>query len=138
MTPLRARFDAVLAWLADIGADPDDDNETRLRKALLVLTAVMVLPVSVTWAVLYLTFGAWTGWVAAVYTLISIASIALFARTRDFATLLRIQLLAILLAPTLSTIPIGGFLPSGGVGFWGILAPLGALVFQGARSGIRW
>jgi guanylate cyclase len=45
---------------------------------------------------------------------------------------------AILLAPTLSTVPIGGFLPSGGVGFWGILAPLGALVFNGVRSGIRW
>jgi guanylate cyclase len=27
---------------------------------------------------------------------------------------------------------------SGGVGLWGILAPLGALVFDGARAGVRW
>ena len=33
---------------------------------------------------------------------------------------------------------VGGFLPSGAVGLWGILAPLGALVFKGARSGVRW
>jgi guanylate cyclase len=35
-------------------------------------------------------------------------------------------------------IPVGGFLASGGVGLWGILAPLGALVFVDARSGVRW
>lgn len=135
---LRSRYEAALAWLAEIGADPEDDAETRLRKALLVLIAVLLLPIAILWAVLYLTFGAWTGWVAALYAAISVASIALFARDRNFPRLLRIQLLAILLAPTLSTIPIGGFLPSGGVGFWGILGPLGALVFQGARSGVRW
>ena len=28
--------------------------------------------------------------------------------------------------------------PTGGVGLWGILAPLGALVFRGVGSGIRW
>ncbi len=66
------------------------------------------------------------------------ASIAVFARTRNFDLLLNIQLLAILLAPTLSMIPIGGFLATGGVGLWGILAPLGALVFRGVGSGIRW
>lgn len=32
----------------------------------------------------------------------------------------------------------GGFLPSGGVGLWGILAPLGALVFLEVRQAIRW
>ena len=33
---------------------------------------------------------------------------------------------------------IGGFLPSGGVGLWGILAPLGALVFLEVRQAVRW
>ena len=33
---------------------------------------------------------------------------------------------------------VGGFLASGAVGLWGILAPLGALVFDGARAGVRW
>jgi adenylate cyclase len=138
VTSLRSLFDRALARLAALGADPNDDEETRLRKALLVLIAILILPVSAIWAVLYLAFGAWTGWLAVVYAAISIASIALFARTRDFETLLTIQLLAIAMAPTLSMIPIGGMLPTGGVGLWGILAPLGALVFRGVGSGIRW
>ncbi len=32
----------------------------------------------------------------------------------------------------------GGFLPAGGVGLWGILAPLGALVFLEVPRAIRW
>ena len=35
-------------------------------------------------------------------------------------------------------IPLGGFITSTGVGIWGILAPMGALVFGGVRAGIRW
>ena len=135
----RARLqNRVLMRLAQLGAEPGDDEETRLRKALLVLIAIVILPISAVWAVLYLTFGAWTGWVAVLYAAISVASIAVFARTRDFELLLNIQLLAIAMAPTLSMIFIGGFLPTGGVGLWGILAPLGALVFRGVGSGIRW
>jgi adenylate cyclase len=135
---LRAALDAALNRLGTVGADPGDDEQTRLRKALLVLIAVLVLPISFTWWVLYVSFGAPTGWVAFLYALISIASILIFARNRDFGLLLRIQLLDILLAPTLSMIHLGGILPAGGVGLWAILAPLGALVFGGVRSGIRW
>ena len=35
-------------------------------------------------------------------------------------------------------IPLGGFVDSGGVGLWGILAPLGALVFSDVRTAVRW
>ena len=134
----RSLFDRVLVRLADVGADPSDDEETRLQKALLVLIALLILPIAGIWAVLYLSFDAWTGWVAVLYAVISLASIVVFARTRNFDLLLNIQLAAIAMAPTLSMAFIGGFLPTGGVGLWGILAPLGALVFRGVASGIRW
>jgi adenylate cyclase len=138
VTSFRPLLDSALVRLADIGAQPGDDEERRLQKALLVLIAILILPIAGIWAVLYLAFGAWTGWVAVLYAVISLASIAVFARTRDFDLLLNIQLLAIAMAPTLSMIFIGGWLPTGGVGLWGILAPLGALVFRGVDSGIRW
>jgi guanylate cyclase len=35
-------------------------------------------------------------------------------------------------------IPIGGIVSAGGVGIWGILAPLGALIFRGPAAGVRW
>ncbi len=63
----------------------------------------------------------------------------MFARTRNFRFLLLVQLLDILIAPTVGgQMLVGGFLPSGAVGLWGILAPLGALVFLEVRQAIRW
>ena len=121
-----------------VGADPADDVETRLRKTLLVRIAVLILPISFLWAGLYLAFGAWSGSVALLYAAISIVSIVLFARTRNYRLFLPIQLWDILLAPTLSMIALGGFLPGGSPGIWGILAPLGALVFDSVRAGVRW
>jgi adenylate cyclase len=124
--------------LASIGTDPTDDLDTRKRKALLVYLAVLILPISLVWGTLYLFLGAVSGVVAYAYFLVSLASIGLFARTRNFELLLGIQLLAISLAPTLSMWPTAGFLSSGAVGLWGILGPMGALVFSSVRSSIRW
>ena len=138
MIALKRLLEAALARLSAVGADPDDDDETRLRKGLLVLIAVLILPIALLWWFLYTRMGSWTGNIALVYAAISIGSIVLFARQRDFHLLLRIQLAAILVAPTISMLPLGGFLPAGGVGIWGIMGPLGALVFNGVRSGVRW
>src|SRR5262245_7100018 len=123
---------------ARIGADPLDTDEIRLRKALLVIVSLGILPISLAWGAIYLALGTWAGLIAWLYSAISIAAILIFARTRDTEWLLRVELLDILLAPTISMAFVGGFIPSGAVGLWGILAPLGALVFNGARSGVRW
>src|SRR6186997_969571 len=81
-----------------IGADAQDSDDTRLRKALLVLVCLGILPISVIWGAVYLAFGAWAGLVAWLYTLVSLGSIAVFSRTRDTNWLLRVQLLNILVA----------------------------------------
>ena len=123
---------------ARIGADPADDDEVRLRKALLVLISVLILPIALLWGAIYLAFGVWAGLIAWLYLAISLVALAVFSRTRDTEWLLRVELGDILLAPTVSMAFVGGFVASGAVGLWGILAPLGALVFKGARAGIRW
>ncbi len=126
------------ALLARIGADPEDDQELRQKKTLLVLLAVLILPVSAVWGTLYLAFGSPVGIVPFVYFAVSVGSLVVFARTRSFRLLLVAQLLDILLTTTAGQMLVGGFLPSGGVGLWGILAPLGALVFLEVRQAIRW
>jgi guanylate cyclase len=128
----------VIARLARIGSDPHDDDDTRASKALLVLISVLILPIALLWAVLYLAFGSQVGWVPLAYFAVLLAAIVVFSRTRDFGTFLRVGQVAILFAPTLSMVPLGGFLDSGGVGLWGILAPLGALVFTDVRTAARW
>jgi adenylate cyclase len=121
-----------------VGSDPSDDEDMRSRKLLLVLISAAILPVSLVWGSLYLAFGSPVGYVPFVYFIVLLAALVYFARTRNVSMLLRVALLDILLAPTLSMIPLGGFLASGGVGLWGILAPMGALVFGGVRTAVRW
>src|SRR5436189_602715 len=87
----------VAAWLGRIGADPEDDEDLRQKKALLILLAVLVLPVSIVWGSLYLGFGSPVGFVPFVYFAVSLGSLALFARLRKFHFLLNTQLIDILL-----------------------------------------
>jgi hypothetical protein len=138
LSRIRDRGSAALARLALVGADPLDDEDTRSSKALLVLISVLILPIALVWGSLYLAFGSPVGVVPLAYAAILVGAIVVFSRTRNFEQLLRVNLLDILLAPTLSMAPLGGFLASGGVGLWGILAPLGALVFSDVRAAARW
>jgi len=94
--------------------------------------------VSIVWGSVYLAFGSPVGIIPFIYFAVSVGSLVLFARTRNFRLLLVTQLLDILLTTTAGQMLVGGFLPSGGVGLWGILAPLGALVFLEVRRAIRW
>lgn len=135
---IRAAAERVSARLSLVGADPRDDEDLAARKALLVLISVLVLPVAALWGALYLAFGSLVGVVPLVYFGILLGAIAVFSRTREFSSLLRVGQVDILLAPTLSMIPLGGFLKSGGVGLWGILAPLAGLVFSDVASARRW
>jgi adenylate cyclase len=131
-------LDRITARLALVGADPHDNEDLRAHKALLVLISVLILPVSALWGALYLAFGSPVGVVPLVYFAVLLGALLVFSRTRDFPRFLLVGQLAILFAPTLSMIPLGGFLDAGGVGLWGILAPLGALVFSEVRSAARW
>ena len=127
-----------MAFVARIGADPRDDEELRQKKALLVTIAVIILPISLVWGVLYLGFGSPGGIIAFIYFAVSLGSLVVFARTRRFDPFLFTQLVAILVSPTSGQTATGGFLVSGGVGMWGLLAPLGALVFLDVRQAVRW
>jgi len=126
------------ALVARIGADPEDDEDLRQKKALLVLLAVLILPVSAVWGALYLAFGSPVGVIPYIYFAVSVGSLVIFARTGSFRFLLFVQLVDVLLTTTIGQMLIGGFLASGGVGLWGILAPLGALVFLEVRQAVRW
>ena len=68
---------------ARIGADPADSAEVRLRKTLLVLISVLILPIALLWGAIYLALGAMAGLIAWLYLVISVVAIIVFSRTRD-------------------------------------------------------
>ena len=131
-------FGGLTARLSGIGVRPEDDDDLRAKKTLLVLLAVLILPVSLVWGSLYLGFGSMVGVIPFIYFAVSVGSLAVYARTGNFRSLLVTQLLDVMLTTTIGQMLIGGFLPSGGVALWGGLAPLGALLFVDVREAVRW
>jgi guanylate cyclase len=99
----------------------------------------MVLPAGVVWGSLYWIAGEY---VAALlpwgYVLGSSVSLVAFHITRRFTLLRRSQLLLILFVPFLLAVTLGGFTISSGVILWSLLAPLGAITFDGPRRAWRW
>ena len=131
---------AALAQRAlSIGADPRDTADERFRKRLLVGVALLILPVGFLWGCLYWGFGeepvALTPWA---YVAGSAISLAIFARTRNFAPLRTAQLLLILVAPAAGTVMLGGLRESSAVILWSLLAPLGAVALDRPARAWPW
>jgi guanylate cyclase len=129
----------AIQLLSAIGADAGDPVEIRLRKTLLVAVALMVLPAALLWGSLYWAVGerlaALLPWGYAVGSLTSLVS---FHLTRSYPLLRRAQLLLILVVPFLLAIELGGLAASGGVVVWSLLAPIGAIAFDGSRRAVPW
>jgi adenylate cyclase len=130
---------ALLDRALSIGADPRDTADERFRKRLLVGVALIILPFGFVWGCLYWAIGehgvALTPWA---YVTGSAISLAVFARTRNFASLRTAQLLLILLAPAAGTIMLGGLDPSSSVILWALFAPLGAVAFDRPSRAWLW
>src|SRR5215207_4438513 len=122
-----------------VGADPRDTADERFRKRLLVGVALIILPVGFLWGCLYWAIGeravALTPWG---YVTGSAISLAVFARTRDFALLRTAQLVLILVSPALGMIMLGGLDESSSVILWALFAPLGAVAFGRPSSAWPW
>ena len=120
-----------------IGADSADSSDERFLKRLLVGIALLILPIGFVWGCLYFAFGepmvALSPWG---YVAGSIVSLAIFARSRNFAFLRTSQLLLILIAPAVGVIALGSLDESSSVIVWSFLAPLGAVAFD--RPGRAW
>ena len=129
----------TLHLIAQIGSDPDDSDEVRLQKTLLVLGSSLFIAAGVLWGLIYFSFGEYmAGAIPLGYAIVSTLSVILFHLTHRYQPFLFIQLLLILFLPFLLMIALGGFIRSSAVILWSLLSPLGALLFDEPRRAMRW
>jgi class 3 adenylate cyclase len=128
-----------LARLAAIGALPSDSDELRVRKAVLTLSSTLMASLACAWVITYAALGLWLPAVLPlIYQVASVVGIVVFARTRRYRLFRRSQLWLSLLLPFALQWSLGGFENSSAVCLWAITAPLGALMFLGARQATPW
>ena len=129
----------VLPLVARIGADPNDDDDIRLQKSLLVICAFPFMLAGVVWGLMYVFANEpIAGAIPLSYSLISLLSIIYFGRTHQYRFFRFSQLALILLLPFLLMIALGGFFNGSAVVLWALICPMGALLFDEPRHAPRW
>lgn len=135
----RRFLQTYFAFTTRIGVSADDSEELRLQKSLMTSTTSAFILAGAVWSVMYFAFGEpIAGVIPGSYAVLSILSVLIFARRRDYPLLRFTQLSLILLLPFFLQIALGGFINSSAVVLWSLICPIGALIFGGPRQAIRW
>jgi len=127
----------TLGRLLTIGAEPADDEDTRLRKVLLLVAALIITPLAVAWGALYWTVGA-TGAAAIpwLYVGISVASLISFGLTHSYRWFAIGQFAPYMTLPFVLMWILGGFAAGSVVAVWAGLAPVTALLLGHRRAAV--
>jgi len=132
-------FQRTLQLAAHIGSDPNDDDDIRLQKSLLVICAFLFMLAGSAWGLMYIFFEEpLAGTIPLSYSAFSLLSIIHFGRTRQYHFFRFSQLALILLLPFLLMMALGGFVNGSAVVLWALICPMGAMLFDEPRHAPRW
>jgi adenylate cyclase len=133
------RLEKTFTRIAIIGAMQSDSEEIKLQKSLLVICSFPFIFAGAGWGIMYILFGEkLAGIIPLSYSFISLASVIYFGLSRKFQVFRFSQLLLILLLPFALMLSLGGFVSGSAVILWGLISPLGAMLFDKQSNAPRW
>ena len=129
----------ILNNLTKIGNLPDDSDEEKLSKKLLILLALFMSVGGLVWGSICLYFNLLIPMIIPFgYVVLSIINLYLFYFFKNFNLARFIQVFISLLLPFIFQYALGGFFPSGGVQLWSLLSLVGSISFQSIKNSIKW
>jgi len=129
----------LLARLRTAGVEPDDPEELRLKKQLLMFAMALTIAAPILWVAIYRLFGVTISTTLPIlYLFLSLANLSLYLVTRNFSRWRLLQLGLFLFFPFVQQLSLGDFITASGYILWGLLAPVGAILLYGARDSIPW
>jgi class 3 adenylate cyclase len=137
--PVPAGPPGFLERLRTAGIEPDDSQDIKLNKQLLMFATGLVSVALMVWLLLYWAMGMRFPVTYPYLFQIALAGNVLFyVATRNFDFFRVTQLALFLFAPFVMQWSIGNFIDASGIVLWGLLAPVGAILFFGVRQSIAW
>jgi adenylate cyclase len=125
--------------LRNAGVRPDDPEELRIQKSLLILATGLITIATVFWLFLYWQLGPqFSSTIPFVFQLLLAGNLALYFKTGNFNAFRNTQLGLLLFFPFLAQWAIGNFINASGISLWGLIAPVGAIIIIGARESLAW
>ena len=126
----------------DVEAPPQtrpDTAEEKLSRDLLIFASALMFFVPMLWLMIYWSFGLRVSTtIPLIYQGLSATALLVYYKTRNFRLLAHLQLGLFLATPFGMQLVIGNFVGGGGITLWALMAPVGALVFLGARESVPW
>jgi len=130
---------ALTSFVGQIGADPADTDDIRMRKALISGTALGAMPIACIWVFFLAAYGEyWAAVVPLGYAALTLLGLLIFGLTRGYLFMAGSQLVLWLVLPFVLSGLLRGFGSSGAVFTWALVAPLAALALVGARLAVSW
>ena len=136
---MKFAISSMLSRIGAIGYHPDDNEEVKMQKTLLVATAGTMGPMGFLWGGIYLYFNEpLAASIPLSYGVASLVSLAIFSQVKSYRIFRFSQLSFILLLPFLLMLALGGYVNSSAVVVWSFASPLGALVFMERTKALYW
>jgi adenylate cyclase len=125
--------------LKTAGIEPDDADDVKLKKSLLMLAMGLTVAAPVLWLALYGAMGLnLPASVAFGYQLVSLGTLLVYLLTRNFDLFRVLQLSLYLFFPFVLQWQLGDFITASGFVLWGLLAPIVAVLVYSPRDSIPW
>jgi class 3 adenylate cyclase len=138
-TRMTAGSNGLLDRLRTAGIDPSDSEELRLNKSLLMFATGLASVASMLWLVIYWGLGPQlSATLPFAFQILLAVNLAIYLKWGNFDFFRLSQLSLFLFFPFVVQWSIGNFITASGITIWGLLAPVGALLFFGVREALAW
>lgn len=125
--------------LKNIATKESDTETEKIKKSVLMVTVLFKSFGCIVWTTMYYSLGfTLAALFPFAYFFILILATAYLYKTKKFNVALNIYTFFILIVPFFLQVAMGGFVNTGAVILWSVIAPTGALFFKGVKSGIIW
>jgi adenylate cyclase len=129
----------LLDRLRTAGIDPSDSEDLRLNKSLLMFATGLASVASMLWLVIYWSLGPQlSSNLPFAFQILLATNLAIYLRWGNFDFFRLSQLSLFLFFPFVVQWSIGNFISASGITIWGLLAPVGAILFMGTREAFAW
>ena len=128
-----------LGRLQSAGIDPDDNEELRLNKSLLMLATGLASVGIILWVTIYSFLGPQFSTTAPfAFQLLLAGNMLFYIKSRNFDFFRISQLGLFLFLPFIAQWSGGTIISTSGVLLWALLAPVGAILCIGVRQSVGW
>ena len=132
-------FKDNLTRIVESGYLPEDNAETRRKKAALTLVPLIIGPAAFIWGSIYFYLGhSLSGSIPMSYSVISVLTLVYYFKNKKTTFLEKSQLLLVLLLPFFLMWSLGGFFHGSTVMIWALFTPIAASIFLDKNNALKW